>query len=109
MAKEKTAKPVTAVKLQWEEAGDLPTLYANQLIISHVTGEEFYLVFGEASPPLGLVSGEPIEAVNIRPVAKVAIASSAMVRLSAAIQQNVSQFLEVVREAKEREDAEQSD
>lgn len=78
------------IPLQWPENVDLPTIYANRLLISHA-GREFFLIFGEATPP---VWTEPaperlrkLESIDIKPVAKIAISPEAMPAIVKAIQE----------------------
>ncbi len=97
------------VDLRWEEHGNLPTVYANHAIVSHAGGNEFYLIFGEAIPPTAAVAhGESVERVPIRPVAKVALSPSTMMRLANAVQQNVARFIETAQELEEAARADQA-
>lgn len=79
------------VKLVWDKPAEAPTLYANNLIISH-SGNEFYLVFGEMEPWLELEpSTIPIE-LRIKPLVKIAISNENMLKFTKIISGNVNNF-----------------
>ena len=86
----------------------LQTVYANHLMVSHASGNEFYLIFGEASPPTAMLRGEVPKHVSIRPVVKIAVSPGSMMRMAAAIEKNASTFAESTRLAQEKEDAERT-
>lgn len=81
-----------AVALQWPQRDDLPTIYANQLFISHA-GAEFYLLFGEAVPPVIWDPASVPETIEVKPVARLAISPTAMIRMNEVINQNVARLL----------------
>ena len=72
-----------------------PTIYANQLFITHA-GEEFYLVFGETFPPLLLPGDElPPESertLTVKPLIKIAITRDRMEGFAQAIHGNWQNF-----------------
>lgn len=96
--KESTARDETVipVSLEWPETIDLPTVYANQLFISHA-GREFFLIFGEVTPPvLTKITPERLQelkSIEIKPVAKIAISAEAMPEIAKVIEENVANFL----------------
>lgn len=79
--------------LVWDRKNidEVPSVYANQILITHA-GSEFYLIFGEAVPPIILrkedMPPEEQRDVIIKPVAKVAIAKDAMEGIAKAIFKN---------------------
>lgn len=80
------------IALRWAPNESLPTLYANQLFISHAGGE-FYLVFGEVVPPAGLVDASSVpEYLEVKPVARLAISPTTMIRMAEVISQNVARL-----------------
>jgi len=85
------------IKLKWGAAGSLPTLYANQLYITHAGGE-FYLVFGEAAPLFEVDQTEFPESMEVTPVAKIALTPSTMEAVAKAIQGNVKKYLDRLEE-----------
>lgn len=91
------AKEKHTVKLEWDEIEGLPTIFANQIAVTHASGEEFYLVFGEVSPPTEMFRHEKTERVLIRPVAKIAIPPGSMLRIAQVIQNNAQNFLDKTR------------
>lgn len=82
------------IELRWDLSGNIPTIYANQLLITHAGGE-FYLLFGEMTPPM--ISNPDKESlpefVTVKPVAKMAITPANMVNIAAVIGQNVERFM----------------
>jgi hypothetical protein len=84
------------IPVRWESGTDIKTLYANHVLITH-TGNEFYMVFGEAIPPHSM-EGAP-EYVRIEPVVRVAVSPGSMLQISEAIRSNVGKFLEKLEEA----------
>ena len=93
-----TAREEQEVKipLRWPEKVDLPTIYANNLFISHA-GQEFFLIFGEVTPPVWTEATpeqlRKLKSIEIKPVAKIAISPEAMPAIAKAIQENVEKFL----------------
>ncbi len=83
-----------AIPTRWESPEQAPTIYANQLVVTHVGGES-YLVFGEIIPPLILgPDKEPLpEFVPVKPRVKIVVTPEHMIIFTKAIQQNVENFL----------------
>ena len=84
-------KDPLAIQLTWGSMTEIPTVYANQLFIAH-TGGEFYLLFGELTPPPDLDRDDPPDYLEIRPVAKIALSTENMLRVAEVIGENVSQY-----------------
>lgn len=82
------------VKLVWDKPAEVPTLYANHLIISH-TGSEFYLVFGEMEPWLEFDPSIVPSELKIKPIVKIAISSENMMKFEKIIAGNVKQYKDV--------------
>jgi hypothetical protein len=80
----------SVIPIRWRSSEDLPTIYANQLLITHAGGE-FYLIFGEFVPPL-IDKGFLPENVYIKPVAKIAITPQNMAMFNEAFRQNLEMF-----------------
>ncbi len=91
------------VKLEWEEIEALPTVYANNVAVTHASGDEFYLIFGEAAPPTEMFRRGTVQRIPIRPVAKIAVFPGSMLRIARAIYQNAQNFLEKTRTAEEED------
>lgn len=96
MAENKKDKLVVDSKdipLSWKTAENLPTIYANQLLISH-TGPEFYLIFGEVITPAiqGKVDKTIPEKLEVEPVLKISIPHSMMGEISELIKSNYETF-----------------
>ena len=82
------------IRLRWQDASDLPTLYANQVYITHA-GTEFYVVFGEVQlPVLTNKKPEELEELQVKPVAKLVFTSEGIVPVVQAMADNVRKFLE---------------
>jgi hypothetical protein len=86
------------VPVEWPPSvGDVPTYYANMLMVSHA-GPEFFLVFGEASPPPpGIVP----DTVSVHPIVKIAVTPDVMVSMARAIQNNVEKYLAEIEQQEE--------
>ena len=61
-------------------------------MISHA-GPEFFLIFGEVTPPALLGVEKPPEFIEIKSVAKIAVAPEAMLSIADAIKSNIEQYL----------------
>jgi hypothetical protein len=85
----KSTRDEEQIELVWGSLSDIPTVYANQLLISHAGGE-FYLVFGEFVA--AEVEMEKSRKILIRPVAKIAMTPQSMVRMVEVIVSNVEKF-----------------
>ena len=86
---------VVQLKIRWQDAHDLPTLYANQVYISHAGGE-FYVLFGELQQPV-LINVTPDELaeegeVPVKPVAKLVFTPECIATISEALQDNVRKY-----------------
>ena len=90
---------VVRVPFRWQDASDLPTVYANHAYVTHM-GKEFYVVFGEAQVPI-LTGMEPteLEEIKVKPVAK-------LVFTPEGIDSIVSVLADNVRKSKERQERE---
>jgi len=84
--------PPQVVPLKWGDIEELPTLFANHAIVSHATGDEFYIIFGESGPPGEVLRGERPSQVTIRPVAKIALSPGSMLRIAKAIHTNAQNW-----------------
>jgi len=78
-----------AIPVRWALGEPVPTVYANQLFITHFGGE-FYLVFGELAPTTE--PGSVPECVWVKPVARIAVAPENMARMADAIRENVAKY-----------------
>ena|SRR3972149_3177250 len=95
MSEQNEQKPVgIAIPVRWTSPEQASTVYANQLIVTH-GGGEFYLVFGEAVPPLILdPEKQPLpDFVEIKALIKIAVEPEHMLRFAKAIQANVANYL----------------
>jgi hypothetical protein len=91
-----------AVRVKWGSAEHLPTIYANQLYVTHA-GREFYVIFGELAA-LMFDKDNPPEQLEITPVVKLAIAPRNLEGFIRALQDNFEKYqakLESEREDKE--------
>lgn len=95
-----------SIRLVWGTTDNLATVYANQLVITHA-GPEFYLVFGEVFPPLfrerGLTSETLPEAVEIKPLVRIALTPEAMLVIADAINNNIEKFMQKIKLAEEEQ------
>ena len=98
----KTKSERMTVKLVWGNPTNIPTIYANNLYITHA-GNEFYLVFGEIVSPIFDLDHLP-EQLEIKPVAKIAVTPENMVKFVDAIAENMAGFKEKVGKLKGQHD-----
>lgn len=84
------------IRIIWGSDEDIPTLYANNLVISHAGGSEFHLTFGHLIPPLtiGLEEIELPDFVHIKPVARIVVGTEAMKKFVEVINDNYQKYLE---------------
>ncbi|NOR04746.1 MAG: hypothetical protein GQ575_00360 [Deltaproteobacteria bacterium] len=81
--------------VKWGDVTKAPTVYANQLLISHM-GSEFYLIFGEISAIFHGGKEQLPESLEIQPRVKIAITRKNMIAFAKVIQQNTQDFLDRV-------------
>ncbi|MBM3301000.1 MAG: DUF3467 domain-containing protein [Deltaproteobacteria bacterium] len=88
-------KEEVTLRLRWQDASDLPTLYANQVYVSHAGGE-FYVVFGEVQQPILLnLTPDDLQKmgeIQVKPVAKLVFTPEAMASVLKALTDNVGSF-----------------
>jgi len=79
---------------KWRSSDNLPTVYANTILMSH-QAQEFYLIFGEIVTPaqLGTIEGEMPDDLDIRPVARIAIPYEVMKSFRKLMNENVDKFI----------------
>lgn len=82
---------IVTISLKWQSGSELPTLYANQLLVSHASGE-FYLIFGESSPPLVSPNEEIPKSIDIIPKAKVVVLPENMEKFLEVLQINIERY-----------------
>jgi hypothetical protein len=85
-AKEGQEEEAVQLRLRWQDHSQLPTLYANQVYMTHA-GNEFYVIFGEVQLPV-LVNVTP---ETISPIVD-------------AMAENVRKFLERQERREEKEE-----
>ena len=85
-----------SVDLRWGDDKDLSTLYANNLHVTH-QGGQFYLVFGEITPPLIVDFKKEAPKLprewKINPLVRIAVTPQIMARFADAIKDNFEKFL----------------
>jgi hypothetical protein len=89
---------VMRIPLRWEGIDIIDTIYANELVITHAGGREFYLIFGEVQIPV-IINPEverPPDVIKVKPVVKLAIPRDEMIKFAATINDNVSRYLDRV-------------
>lgn len=82
------------VRLTWGPGEDLPTLYANHMIVTHGGESEFHIVFGHLTPPL-IVPESPDDipdTLTIKPVAKIVVTPDNMKKFIKAMISNLENF-----------------
>lgn len=105
----KQAANKTQVKLVWDKVTRAPTVYTNQLVVSH-SGGEFYLIFGEMQIPTILHDEKPPTEIKVKEVARIAVTPDMAVQFANVLSESVSRFLaRLVDEEIESEEAEDDD
>ena len=66
-----------AARIAWADGSGTPVVFANQLSISRATGTEFFITFGELSPPPFIEPSDLPDVLLIRPVARVVVTPEA--------------------------------
>lgn len=79
--------------MRWSSGDDVPTIYANQLLVSHSGLNEFYLVFGEAQIPMIVDPHNPPASVEVRPLIKIVVVPEVMLSIVNVLNANISNFL----------------
>ncbi|MBI3159362.1 MAG: DUF3467 domain-containing protein [Chloroflexi bacterium] len=97
---EATDRDGVSVRLYWESGDDLPTLYTNHLLVSHSTGSEFFIYFGQLAAP-ALMPGEIPEELAIKPVAKIVLSHESLRRFVDVLEGNLSKFESLMKEDKD--------
>src|SRR5690242_6212270 len=82
------------VPVKWPLTVELPTLYANQLYVTHA-GAEFYFVFGEVNVPIFVAydAGEAPTSVTVKPLAKIVVTNETMAQFVEAINRNYARYI----------------
>lgn len=75
MSNEAELEKTVSVPLIWQSPRDLPTIYANDVYVTHA-GREFQMVFGEMQLPV--VNQDIGESVEVKPVAKIVVSYGMM-------------------------------
>ncbi len=92
---EKPDGNVIQIGLQWQDASDLPTLYANQMYMIHSAGE-FYVIFGETQLPIMLNRTpediENLETIEVKPVAKLVFTPQSIAAIANVMVGNIQAF-----------------
>lgn len=88
------------VRLIWDSSDELPTLYSNQLIVTHGGESEFHIIFGHLTPPLILAESEDEipDQLIIKPIAKIVVTSQTMKKFVDVLSKNLKGFEERVKE-----------
>jgi hypothetical protein len=88
------------IRTTWpkEDISKTPTIYANQLLITHA-GPEFFLVFGVVTPvlvgPDEQLDVTELGPLTVTPVAKIAVSPETMATMAEAIQNNVESYKKI--------------
>lgn len=88
------------IPLKWDSVRDVPTVYANQLYVTHAGGE-FYLVFGEVVLPAPDATASAIDHLDVKPLVKIAVPRHIMGDFIEAMNTNYDNFLQRMRKVQE--------
>ena len=100
-------KQEKAIRVVWGSEENTELVYANQIYVSHASGTEFNIVFGQLSPPLtvGLRESELPDQLEIKPVAHIIASPDVMREFVRVLVENLENLEKRVRN-KEFEDVE---
>jgi hypothetical protein len=92
--KNETEKKEKQIRLVWGSVDELPTLFVNQVQISHAGGSEFHIFFGHATPPLtfGLAEEEIPDKITIEPLAKIVVTPEMMRAVVHVLSENLENY-----------------
>lgn len=80
------------IRLVWGSSDNLPTLSSNHLFISHGSGNEFHLIFGHLTPPVGFSPEEYPDQLEVEPIAKMVISPETMEKFVEAMGINLERY-----------------
>jgi len=91
------------VRLVWDSTNELPTLYANHLLVTHGGESEFYIFFGHLTPPTIVAESadEIPDEFSIKPIAKIVVTPDNMKKFIEVMTNNLERF----EQRKDNEDA----
>jgi hypothetical protein len=92
MEEKKKKQAGKAIRIKWGSANNLEALFANHLYISHSGEEEFYLIFGELTPPIGFSEQDLPNEIEVRPISKIVISPAAMRNFVRAMSVNLKKY-----------------
>ncbi len=98
----KQAAKTMVLKTRWKGFSDVPTLYANQLLVTHANQNEFFLFFGQVVPPAVLDPKDLPSELDVVPIAKIVVSPENMLNFSKAIATNVENY-KATRKSAEKE------
>jgi hypothetical protein len=84
------------IPVEWSDEGDVPLVYANQVLVTH-SGPEFFIVFGVLVPPPNPT--ELPDILKIKPQVRVAVARDAMPGFVQALNENLRRYQEALSRA----------
>ena len=83
---------VKTIQIKWGSVENLPALYANQLFISHGGENEFYLIIGHLSPPIGSSVSDYPDELEIKPIAQLVLSPETMRTFVNAMGENLRKY-----------------
>ena len=107
MSDEPKASGRRELQVRWEMS-DVPTIYANQLLLTH-GGPEFYFIFGEIIPVDDADPMQVPDVLKVRPRVRIAVSREVMHSFVDAIDNNFAKFSEKLKTVSEREQHANSD
>ena len=108
-SKDSQTKQSLQIPIRWGSANHLQTVYANNVFITHAGGKEFFLVFGELTPPVDILNtNSPPEYVEITPVVRIALTPESMIQITEAMSGNLESYIQKMTEA-EGDDNDEAD
>ena len=94
MEKNEDTKAGKTIRVKWGSAVNLPALYVSHLYVSHGGKQEFYLIFGNLTPPVGFSEQGIPDELEITPISKLVISPDTMKSFVKAMSDNLKIFEE---------------
>lgn len=90
------------IPLEWQDADDVPIVYANQVLVSHM-GPEFFVTLGVVLPP---ASPDALpDQLSIQPQVRVAVSREAMPAIIKALNDSLRRYQQALAQKRESSNA----
>jgi hypothetical protein len=86
------------IRIKWGSTNNLEYRYANNLVVTHASENEFHIIFGHLVPPnmLNITPEECPDTVEIRPVACLVVSPEKMKDFAKAMSDNYATYVKTM-------------